>query len=181
MTGNQGRDQADTAARGAISSIRQPQVLSVICDLLLQRMSPVLARCRCHGRRPWRPVTEVLRARHLPLIATIIASIRRRHSGSVPWRPVLKQVLPWRSLNSAAGIDPLRKPTVQRSSRDHVDLYRDQCGDGYSIAASARTTSPVGNSIPRAFAVLRLRVSSIFVACSTGRSAGFSPFRMRPV
>jgi hypothetical protein len=35
--------------------------------------------------------------------------------------------------------------------------------------------------IPSAFAVLRLRVSSILVACSTGRSAGFSPLRIRPV
>src|SRR5262249_30276328 len=32
-----------------------------------------------------------------------------------------------------------------------------------------------------AFAVLKLRISSILVARSTGRSAGFSPLRMRPV
>jgi hypothetical protein len=38
-----------------------------------------------------------------------------------------------------------------------------------SITSSARTSSPVGSSIPSAFAVLRLRVSSIFTACWTGR------------
>jgi hypothetical protein len=48
----------------------------------------------------------------------------------------------------------------------------------YSITSSARTSSSVGNSIPSAFAVLRLRVNSIFTACSTGRLAGFSPLRI---
>jgi hypothetical protein len=33
---------------------------------------------------------------------------------------------------------------------------------------------------PSAFAVLRLITRSNFVGCSTGRSAGFSPLRMRP-
>jgi hypothetical protein len=33
----------------------------------------------------------------------------------------------------------------------------------------------------RALAVLRLMTSSSFVTRSTGRSAGFSPLRMRPV
>jgi hypothetical protein len=65
-----------------------------------------LARCGCHGRRPWRPVIEVLRASRLPLIAMVTASIRRMHSGCAPWRPVLKQVLPCRSRSSAAEIDP---------------------------------------------------------------------------
>jgi hypothetical protein len=38
----------------------------------------------------------------------------------------------------------------------------------HSITSSARSSSPVGNSIPSAFAVLRLRVSSILVACRGG-------------
>jgi hypothetical protein len=54
---------------------------------------------------------------------TVIASIRKRHSGYVPWRPVLKQVLPWRSLNSAAEIDP-KEPFAEscgckRESHNH--------------------------------------------------------------
>jgi quinol monooxygenase YgiN len=39
----------------------------------------------------------------------------------------------------------------------------------------------IGTVRPRALAVLRLRISSTFVDCWTGRSAGFSPFRIRPV
>jgi hypothetical protein len=76
-----------------------------------------MAHCRWHDRRPWRPVIEVLRARRLPLIATAIPSIKRIHSGCVLWSPVLKQVLPWRSLNSAAEIDP--KPTWAQRARYH--------------------------------------------------------------
>jgi hypothetical protein len=43
-----------------------------------------------------------------------------------------------------------------------------------------RTSSAGGTSRPSAFAVLRLMTSSTFVDCCTGRSAGFSPLRMRP-
>jgi hypothetical protein len=44
----------------------------------------------------------------------------------------------------------------------------------------------VANSVsgmvrPSALAALRLMTRSIFVTCCTGRSAGFSPLRMRPV
>jgi hypothetical protein len=45
----------------------------------------------------------------------------------------------------------------------------------YSMTSSARSRMPVGSSMPIALAVLRLTTSSNFVACSTGRSAGFVP------
>jgi hypothetical protein len=47
------------------------------------------------------------------------------------------------------------------------------------INSSAVANSVSGMVRPRAFAVLRLMASSIFVSCCTGRTAGFSPFRMR--
>src|SRR5450755_3475161 len=50
----------------------------------------------------------------------------------------------------------------------------------HSITSSARPSSEIGTVIPSALAVLRLRMSSTFVACCTGRSEGFSPLRMRP-
>jgi hypothetical protein len=52
---------------------------------------------------------------------------------------------------------------------------------GYSITSSARASSVGGTSRPRAWALLRLIISSNLVGCTTGRSAGFSPLRMRPV
>jgi hypothetical protein len=51
----------------------------------------------------------------------------------------------------------------------------------YSITSLAPADSPRGTSRPSALAVLRLMISSIFVTCCTGRSAGLSPLRMRPV
>src|SRR5262249_27312742 len=51
----------------------------------------------------------------------------------------------------------------------------------HSITSSASASSVAGTSRPSVLAVLRLIVNPIFVACMTGRSAGFSPFRMRPV
>jgi len=65
-----------------------------------------------------------------------------------------------------------------------TDMCNDPCTcskSRYSITSSARPSSVIGNVRPSVFAVLRLMSSSIFVNCCTGRSAGFSPLRMRPV
>src|SRR5262249_34985650 len=51
----------------------------------------------------------------------------------------------------------------------------------HSITSSARPGSGRGTARPRALAVLRLMISSTFTTCWTGRSAGLSPFRIRPV
>jgi hypothetical protein len=48
----------------------------------------------------------------------------------------------------------------------------------HSSNASARKISPGGISSPSALAVLRLTTISSLVGCSTGRSAGFTPFRI---
>src|SRR5262245_61332421 len=52
---------------------------------------------------------------------------------------------------------------------------------GYSITSSARPISVLGTLRPSALAVLRLMHSSPVVDCLTGKSAGFSPFKTRPV
>ena len=49
----------------------------------------------------------------------------------------------------------------------------------YSITSSARASSAGGTSRPSAFAVVRLMTRSNLVGACTGRSAGFSPLRMR--
>jgi hypothetical protein len=50
----------------------------------------------------------------------------------------------------------------------------------YSITSSARLSTDEGAVMPSVFAVLRLMSSSILLAYWTGKSAGFSPLRMRP-
>ena len=52
---------------------------------------------------------------------------------------------------------------------------------GYSMTSSARPMSVFGMLMPSALAVLRLMVSSTLVTCWTGKLAGFSPLRTRPV
>src|SRR4051812_38630034 len=51
----------------------------------------------------------------------------------------------------------------------------------HSITSSARASNVGGISRLSAFAVLRLMINSTLVDCTTGRSAGFSPLRTRPV
>src|SRR5262249_26074208 len=51
---------------------------------------------------------------------------------------------------------------------------------GHSITSSDPASRVIGSVRPSGLAVLRLMISSILVNCCTGRSAGFSPLRMRP-
>src|SRR5262249_30873391 len=57
----------------------------------------------------------------------------------------------------------------------------DELATLHSITSSASASSVGGISRPSAFAVFRLMTNSNLVACITGRSAGFSPLRTRPV
>jgi len=61
------------------------------------------------------------------------------------------------------------KPAVSKRSKQR----------SYSITSSAMASSPDDTSRPSALAVLRLIISWYFVGFCTGRSAGFSPLRMR--
>src|SRR5262249_60384032 len=66
------------------------------------------------------------------------------------------------------------RPRSRRTAEQRYEL-----APLHSITSSARASSVGGTSSPSAFAVLRLITSSYFVACCTGRLAGFSPLRMR--
>src|SRR5262249_59559881 len=55
----------------------------------------------------------------------------------------------------------------------------DELASSHSITSSASASTFGGISRPSAFAVARLTTSSNFVGCSTGRSAGLAPLRMR--
>src|SRR5207247_4484488 len=61
----------------------------------------------------------------------------------------------------------------------HARAKRDQESPprGHWITSSARCSSDGGMVSPSALAVLRLITSSNLVGCSTGRSAGLTPFR----
>ena len=64
-------------------------------------------------------------------------------------------------------------------SMTHIQQCDELAPLHHSITSSARASSEGGISRPSAFAVLRLITSSYLVGACTGRSAGFSPLRMR--
>src|SRR5262245_51191122 len=100
----------------------------------------------------------------------------------VEQREMMRRVA-WTGMQAADAINPsgfLRarreRPRDRRAAEE-----RDELAAPHSITSSARVSSVGGTSRPSAWAVLRLMNSSIFVDCWTGRSAGFSPLRIRPV
>src|SRR5262249_14422079 len=56
---------------------------------------------------------------------------------------------------------------------------RDELAPPHSITSSARVISDDGTVRPSALAAFKLIVSSYFVGACTGKSAGFSPLRIR--
>src|SRR5262245_55296966 len=72
---------------------------------------------------------------------------------------------------------PCRSNPPLRARSGHEQMQQKQCA--YSITSSARASRVGGISRPSALAVLRLMTSSYLVGAWTGRSAGFSPLRMR--
>ena len=75
----------------------------------------------------------------------------------------------------------LLRPRRNRPRDGHTAEQRDELAPFHSITSSARASRVGGTVMPSALAVLRLTNSSTFVACWTGRSAGFAPARIRPL
>src|SRR6476619_8538843 len=73
----------------------------------------------------------------------------------------------------------LLRMRCERPRRRRAAEQRDELATPHSITSSARASSVSGTVRPSAFAVLRLMINSNFVGACTGRSAGFSPLRMR--
>src|SRR5262249_48739109 len=83
---------------------------------------------------------------------------------------------PYCNLSHAHG---LLRPRRERPRRSSAAEQRDERTTLHSITSSARASSVDGTSSPSALAVLMLITSSYLVGACTGRSAGFSPLRMR--
>src|SRR5262249_40165371 len=71
------------------------------------------------------------------------------------------------------------RTSLERPRNRGTPEQRDELAPPHSITSSARASNVGGISRPSALAVLRLITSSYLVGACTGRSAGFSPFRMR--
>src|SRR5262245_40620698 len=79
--------------------------------------------------------------------------------------------------------DPPYAITLLRARRQRprrrAAEQRDELAAFHSITSSARASTDAGSSKPCDLAVLRLITSSYLLGACTGRSAGFSPLRMR--
>ena len=97
-------------------------------------------------------------------------------------KPGRSQTLPERSHpRRARGEAPGHRTSIL--DRLPIDRARpaeqpDELAALHSITSSARARTVVGMSMRSALAVLRLITSWYLAACSTGRSAGFAPFRI---
>src|SRR5262249_40692036 len=78
---------------------------------------------------------------------------------------------------SATRLTRCSRAPVGRCAADE----RDELAPFHSITSSASASNLSGICTPRAFAVFKLITNSNLVDCSTGRSAGFAPFRIFPV
>ena len=74
----------------------------------------------------------------------------------------------------------LRRGPKRRKRGRAADQREELAAFHYSMTSSARSNTVCGIVSPSAFAVSRLMTSSKRVDCTTGKSAGAAPFRMRP-
>src|SRR5262249_24725504 len=74
----------------------------------------------------------------------------------------------------------LLRPRRERPRDRCAAEKRDERAPSHSITSLARASTFSGTSRPSDLAVFRLITSSNLVGCTTGRSAGFSPFKIRP-
>ncbi len=68
----------------------------------------------------------------------------------------------------------------ERPGRRRATEKRDELAPPHSITSSAMASSLSGTVRPSILAVSALMTSSNLLACTTGKSAGFAPLRMRP-
>src|SRR5262249_55308108 len=136
--------------------------------------SPVVRR-RTGFQPDHTPRNAAEERQHLPAPQSLAQSCRSFCIDPVHLKNVLRQVQSDRS-NLVHGSLPFAADTI----RQQFGTQMPQGGHPphHSITLSARSNIPVGSSMPRALAVLRLTISSNLVACSTGRSAGLAPLRI---
>src|SRR5262249_33806515 len=74
---------------------------------------------------------------------------------------------------------PILRARRERPRRCHAAEQRDEIAAVHSITSSARASSLSGTERPNALAVATLMTNSNFSICSTGKSAGVVPLRIR--
>src|SRR5262245_20846817 len=89
----------------------------------------------------------------------------------------MMRCIAWTGLQAAEAINP--SGFFRERPRRRAAEKRYERASPHSITSSARCWRIQGTSRPSALAVLRLSTNSYLVGACTGRSAGFSPLKMR--
>jgi hypothetical protein len=102
--------------------------------------------------------------------------LSRRSMSALGSTPVLRRC----PLNVRITLGSGRRADIDGRQRSAINgREQSQQGNPYSITSSAVASRVAGTVRPSVLAVLRLITSSYFTGACTGRSAGFSPLRMR--
>src|SRR5262249_20633112 len=109
--------------------------------------------------------------------AQLLQRLYERRGASLPFGTVSGKVHEHADATNPIGLLRARRerPRGCRAAKKEGEL----APPNHSITSSARASSVGGTCRPSALAVLRLITSSYLVGACTGRSPGFSPFRMR--
>jgi hypothetical protein len=165
--------------------------LAEIATSSKKRASPSGANCRCID--PWSPrlIAGLCVRRDQRTWPIVKLSYSRRH------RSLQYAKLGLASQASQALRAVVRRCSAEKPNHRHCRLLRvgselprarcrcaakkrDELAPPHSITSSARASTLAGEIwAPRALAVFRFMTNSYFVGACTGRSAGFSPLRMR--
>src|SRR5262249_52958879 len=94
-------------------------------------------------------------------------------------QPVCKLAGPFGAEHTNHRHRGLLRTRGERPRRRRAADERDELAAPHSTTSSARASRVSGTVRPSALAVLRLITNSYLVGACTGRSAGFSPLRMR--
>src|SRR5262249_30680682 len=113
------------------------------------------------------------------VLALLVSELAKARSQGVNLASVLSV------RENAKKADPVNFPGWLRCRRERQGRrrsaaeQRDELAPLHSMTSSASASNLSGISRPSALAVLRLMTSSYLVGACTGKSAGFSPFRIR--
>ena len=141
-------------------------------------------------RHPFRGCSHARMVRPAGVLTTPVAPTATDTSGGQPWffRPSLSWVVPSprpgyatrlnRAIDGRGTFTLLDTQPVVRPGPRVMCAFPQGAPHAYWITSVAWNRSIGGMVIPRALAVLRLMTNSNCMACSTGRSAGFTPRRI---
>ena len=167
--------------RAALSAIACSAISVSAAELAIARSTSAVASCRTMASASSRSRASSCLFSSATEIRAGVARVLAFVPGERSLRPCVRLFAPLRDkVTSSHGLRLLR-PRRQRPEPRRAAQQRDELPPRcHSITSSARAIRGGGTVRPSALAVFRLMISSTLVDCWTGRSAGFSPLRMRP-